>query len=553
MTSIGIDLGTTNTCAAAVINGEVVDLGNLLPSHVHWAGVDWRAGRHPESIYDTKRLIGRKYTAIPHNEVRGFTVTGDADNGIRVRTGEHETSPEQVAAVILSEVRRRAEALVGPVVSAVITVPAYFSEPCREATRAAAEIAGLEVLRLLQEPTAAALAAGLTGRVLIWDMGGGTFDVALVDVHDNTYQVLATAGDDSLGGRDLDEDLFLELALQVHEADHIDICADPRLARQALHACEEAKCRLSDVDTTHIAGFPNNMTRAQVNRACRRILARAELAMESISDHLRACHPDHVVMVGGVSRIPYLREKIQERFGRVPVVVDPDRTVARGAALLANSFRGSDSVTLLDVTPLSLGIETAGRVVTRLVYRNTILPCSHTRTFFTNTNDQERVELNVYEGERHEALPSNVIASFELSDLPLGPAGSVEIKVSFAVDRNGLLSVTAVAGNKQALHCVRSRSRLSDAAIKLQASEFRARDQLFLENVNMRNTLENTCTGTLAHIKEGSKLPEGTHRPLQEAIDPCLRFLLANPEAPTSEYDARLTNLQAAIEQIMSN
>lgn len=493
---VGIDLGTTNSCIAVYAEGRAQILRNpegqlTTPSVVAFAGdgavlvgapARRQAIMNPQStITDVKRLVGRRFNTPEIETLRTITpyMIVKADNGDAwVRVGEQTFSPPEVQSYVLERLRIAAEQVRGAGASeAVVTVPAYFDEPQRQATRDAATIAGIDVVRILNEPTAAALAFGLAraqGKVLaVVDLGGGTYDVTIMRVEDGVFEVLATTGDTLLGGQDFDRALALMLAEEADREHNIDVFSDPVAAQRLISEAEETKKLLSEIDTVSV-GLPfiamgtagpinlqrivtraeyESLTEPLIERLiepCRRALSYAGLATGQI---------DVVLLVGGMTRCPSVRHRIAEYFGRKPSMgVNPDEAVALGAALESGILSGqvTDSV-LIDVVPHTIGLRVSGNRMAPLVRRSTPLPTRITKTFSTTRDDQPYVELVVLQGEYSEASRNRHLSTVRLEDIPGGPAGSVRVAVTFKVDASGLLSMTAretATGNETAIHVV---------------------------------------------------------------------------------------------------
>ena len=472
MANIGIDLGTTHSLVAVVMNGTARcllddDERALLPSAVRYLGdqvqVGWEAlerATDAEGITFTsvKRFMGRSPEEVAE-EARLFRYDLDEsdDRVVRLRAGDRVVTPVEISAEILRVLEQRAEeCLFGKPGGAVITVPAYFDDAQRQATRDAARVAGLEVLRLLNEPTAAALAYGLERktsglRVAVYDLGGGTFDISILELDEGVFQVLSTAGDTRLGGDDFDQALARVLLNQVGIAD-----ADGRTFRTAVRAAEAAKRALSDAESATLAAtLGGQRVEAEIDRASfealiRPIVERTGAACRSaLKDAgLQPGEVDEVVLVGGSTRVPLVRRYVAELFGREPHAgLDPDQVVALGAAMQADILGGSselaDDLLLLDVIPLSLGIEVMGGVVERLIPRCSTIPASASQTFTTHVDGQSAVDIHVVQGERELVGDTRSLARFKLTGIPRLPAGVPRVKVTFMVDSDGILTVSA--------------------------------------------------------------------------------------------------------------
>jgi molecular chaperone DnaK len=488
--TIGIDLGTTNSCMAVLEGGEPTVIpnaegGRTTPSVVAFAkdgqrlvGTPARRQQvtNPENtVFSIKRFMGRKWDEVSEEmTIVPYLVEQDENGDARVSADGKQYAPPELSAMILQKLKADAEAYLGePVTDAVITVPAYFNNAQREATKDAGKIAGLEVLRIVNEPTAAALAYGLDKEgadqtILVFDLGGGTFDVSVLDLGDGVFEVRSTNGDNHLGGDNFDKAIVDWMAAEFKKDQGIDLSADKMALQRLYEAAEKAKIELSATMTTQInlpfitatAEGPKHLdlqlTRAKLEELTHDLLERTVApTKQALADAgMKASDIDHVVLVGGMSRMPAVQEKVKELIGKDPHKgVNPDEVVAVGAAIQAGVLRGEvKDVLLLDVTPLSLGIETKGGVFTKLIDRNTTIPTRKAETFTTADDNQPSVEIHVLQGESEMATFNKTLGKFQLVGIPAAMRGTPQIEVSFDIDANGIIHVTAKdhgTGNEQ--------------------------------------------------------------------------------------------------------
>ncbi|SDQ48573.1 molecular chaperone DnaK [Virgibacillus subterraneus] len=543
---IGIDLGTTNSCVSVMEGGEAVVIPNpegnrTTPSVVAFKNGERQVGEvakrqaitNPNTIQSIKRHMGTDY---------------------KVKIEDKEYTPQEVSAIILQHIKSYAEDYLGEEVEkAVITVPAYFNDAERQATKDAGKIAGLEVERIINEPTAAALAYGIDKEdqdqtILVYDLGGGTFDVSILDIGDGTFEVVSTAGDNRLGGDDFDEVIIDHMVKEFKKENGIDLSQD-KMARQRLKdAAEKAKKDLSGVSQTQIslpfitagdAGplhMEMNLTRAKFDELSSDLVERTmKPTRKALKDaDLSAGKINKVILVGGSTRIPAVQDAIKREIGSEPSKgVNPDEVVALGAAIQGGVLQGDvKDVVLLDVTPLSLGIETMGSVTTKLIERNTTIPTSESQVFSTAADNQTAVDIHVLQGEREMAADNKTLGRFQLTDIPPAPRGVPQIEVSFDIDANGIVNVRAKdkGTNKEQSITIKSSSGLSDEEVEQMvkdAEENAEEDKKRREEIELRNEAEQLIFTTDKTIKDlGEKVSdeekqnaEDAKEELQKAID----------------------------------
>jgi molecular chaperone DnaK len=560
---IGIDLGTTNSCVAVMEGGKPKVIENTegartTPSIVAFAKDGERLIGQPakrqavtngdNTIFAVKRLIGRRFDdpvtkkdteLVPYSIVRGSN--GDA----WVKAGGEDYSPSQISAFILQKMKETAEAYLGETVTqAVITVPAYFNDAQRQATKDAGKIAGLEVLRIINEPTAAALAYGLekdnNKTIAVYDLGGGTFDISVLEIGDGVFEVKATNGDTFLGGEDFDAKIVQFLADEFKKVEGIDLTKDKLALQRLKEAAEKAKIELSSAASTEVnlpfitadQNGPKHLvkaiTRADLEKLVEDLVKRTlEPCKKALSDAgLKADAIDEVVLVGGMTRMPRVREVVKDFFGKEPHTgVNPDEVVAIGAAIQAGVLQGDvKDVLLLDVTPLSLGIETLGGVFTRMIDRNTTIPTKKSQTYSTADDNQQAVTIRVFQGEREMAADNKMLGQFDLVGIPPAPRGVPQIEVTFDIDANGLVNVSAKdkgTGKEQQIR-IQASGGLSDADIDQMvkdAEAFADEDKTRRAAAEAKNNAESLIHTTERQLSEhGDKVDASLKSEIEGAI-----------------------------------
>jgi molecular chaperone DnaK len=558
---IGIDLGTTNSVVAVMEGGDAVVIpnaegGRTTPSVVAFTKDAERlvgqvakrqAITNPENtVFSIKRFMGRRYDEVS-SEIKlvPYKVVEAANGVARVEVKGKEYSPPEISAMILQKLKDSAEAYLGEkVTKAVITVPAYFNDSQRQATKDAGKIAGLEVLRIVNEPTASALAYGLgkkkDEKVAVYDLGGGTFDISILELGDGVFEVKSTNGDTHLGGDDLDQRIIDWLAAEFKKDQGIDLSKDRMALQRLKEAAEKAKCELSTVMETEInlpfvtadASGPKHLalklSRAKLEQLVEDLLQRTlGPCRQALKDAgLTADDIDEVILVGGQTRMPKVQQLVKEVFGKEPHKgVNPDEVVGLGAAIQAGVLAGEvKDVVLLDVTPLSLGIETLGGVLTRLIERNTTIPTRKSEIFSTASDSQTQVEIHVLQGEREMARDNRTLGKFHLVGIPPAPRGIPQIEVTFDIDANGIVNVSAkdLGTGKQQQITITSSSGLVDEEIKkmVKDAEVHAKeDKQRKQEIEQRNHLDSfiyTVEKTLEENKE--KIPVADIKPIEEAL-----------------------------------
>jgi molecular chaperone DnaK len=558
---IGIDLGTTNS-VVAIMEGDKAEVivndegARTTPSVVAFTkdgerlvGVIARrqAITNPENtVYSAKRLIGRRFDES-ETEVKRlpYKVVQASNGGCRIKVQDKEYSPPEISAMVLQKLKAQAEAYLGqPVTEAVITVPAYFNDSQRQATKDAGRIAGLDVKRIINEPTAAALAYGLNKKgdetIAVYDFGGGTFDVSVLEVSEGVVEVKSTNGDTHLGGDDIDQVLIDWLVAEFKKDTGIDVSTQKMVIQRLKEAAEKAKIELSSAPTTEInlpfltadASGPKhllkNLSRAEFERMILPIIDRTlEPCRKAMKDaKVTPADIQEVILVGGSTRIPLVQRKVKELFGKEPnKSVNPDEVVAVGAAIQGGVLTGDvTEMLLLDVTPLSLGIETLGGVMTVLIPRNTTIPTSKKEVFSTAADNQTAVDVMVFQGERQMAKDNKLLGNFRLDGIPSAPRGRPQIEVQFDLDANGILSVSATdkaTGKKQHI-TIEASSGLTEADIKRMVNEAKdneAADKAMRELIQERNELDSLIYQAEHTLSEhGAKIPAGDKQEIEAAL-----------------------------------
>ncbi len=591
---IGIDLGTTNSVVAVMEGDQPKVITNaqgsrLTPSVVGFTDkgeiLVGQIARHQQvtnpqnTVFSIKRFMGRRHNEVEAEEkIVPYKVVGGPTDLVRVEVRGKQYTPPEISAMVLRDLKKTAEDYLGePVTRAVITVPAYFNDSQRQATKDAGEIAGLKVERIINEPTAAALAYGLekkaNEKIAVFDLGGGTFDISILDIGDNVFEVLSTNGDTHLGGDDYDEELINYVAEEFRKKEGIDLRKDPMALQRLKEACEKAKCELSTTQETTInlpfitadqsgpKHLQETITRARFEQLTAHLTERCRgPVMKALADaKLSPSDIDEAVLVGGSTRMPAVQRLVREIFGKEPnKSINPDEVVAVGAAIQGAVLSGDkDDIVLLDVTPLSLGVETLGGVMTKLIERNTTIPTSKKETFSTAADNQTEVTIHVLQGEREMAADNRSLGRFNLTGIPPAPRGIPQIEVTFDIDANGILNVSAkdmASGKAQSIR-IEGSSGLSKQEIdrmRKEAEEHASEDKARRELVDLRNQADNAVYQTEKTLKEyGDKVPAAERSKIESALNQLKSVMKGDDKDAISKSLEQVASASQVIGKIM--
>lgn len=585
---IGIDLGTTNSCVAVLESGDAKVIENTEGNRTTSSVVGFtKEGERPvglvakrqaitnpqNTIFSIKRFMGRKYNEIGDDATRvPYELKADKEGDVAVNIDGKDYSPPEISAMILRKMKETAEAYLGEeVTKAVVTVPAYFNDSQRQATADAGKIAGLEVDRIINEPTAASLAYGLQSKgdkkIAVYDLGGGTFDISILEIGDGVFEVKSTNGDTHLGGDDFDQAVIDWMAQEFLSSQGIDLRNDQMALQRLKEAAETAKCELSstlqaDINLPFItvdASGPKHLnltlTRAKLEQITDNLVQRSlEPCRQALTDaEMQPSEIDEVILVGGQTRMPKVQEAVQQLFGKEPHKgVNPDEVVAVGAAIQGGVLAGDEEVKdilLLDVTPLSLGIETLGGMFTRLIEKNTTIPTKKSNVFTTAENNQTAVDVHVLQGEREQAIYNKTIGRFRLGDLPPAPRGMPQIEVTFDIDANGILNVSAkdTATGKEQKITITASSGLTDAEIEQMVQDAEAHaeeDKQKREEVEARNQADSLVYETEKNLSEfGDKVDDASKEKVNAAVARVKKALEADNHAEIQSATEELTQV----------
>ncbi|KAI5452986.1 ATPase with role in protein import into the ER [Naganishia albida] len=604
-TVIGIDLGTTYSCVAVQRGGKVEiianDQGNrITPSWVAFTKDERLVGdaaknqapQNPENtVFDAKRLVGRQFSEgdvqkdMSHWPFKVVNKGGKPMIKVQHKDEFKEFTPEEISAMILSKMKETAEAYLGhKVTHAVVTVPAYFNDAQRQATKDAGVIAGLTVLRIVNEPTAAAIAYGLdrTGKdetkIIVYDLGGGTFDVSLLSIEEGVFEVLATAGDTHLGGEDFDNRVMAYFIKQYKTKTGTDVSKNNRALGKLKREVEKAKRTLSSQMSTRIEieafengnDFSETLTRAKFEELNIDLFRKTMKPVEQVlkDSGVKKEEIDDIVLVGGSTRIPKVQQLLKEYFGgKEPSKgINPDEAVAYGAAVQGGVLSGEESsseILLIDVCPLTLGIETTGGVMTKLIPRNTVIPTKKSQIFSTAVDNQPTVQIQVYEGERAMTKDNNMLGKFDLTNIPPAPRGQPQIEVTFEIDANGIMKVSAAdkaTGKTESIVITNEKGRLSEEEIDRmikEAEEYADEDAEIKKKMEALNIFQNQVYSTESSVNDqeglGGKLSSSDKKTMQAAIKEAKEWMESNPDATAEDLEERQAEFSSTVQPIISS